>query len=333
MNIKSAVFPADQKIIEGKFIDGFAADTDQGLSSYPKYLHPKYLYDDEGSSLFQEITKMPEYYPTECEKEILKVNRHNIAEYFSNGKNQFSLIEFGSGDGVKTRIIIQALLEKNADFRFIPVDISHKANNEFCYRLKSEFPSLIVEQENTDYLKLISRIDQFQGNRKVILFMGSNVGNLDDHEIKTFFKNLSLFCMKGDMVMIGFDLKKSPGVIMKAYDDPYGLTGKFILNHLSRINRGLDADFDLERFEYHSIYNPVNGKVKSFLISVIEQTVFTGALCKSFHFRQWEPIFMELSQKFDLKDIDDLASANGFRVEHHFTDKRNWFVDSLWLRM
>ena len=168
--------------------------------------------------------------------------------------------------------------------------------------------------------------------RKIILFLGSNIGNFTNNEIDLFLNQLAGFTNKGDKVLIGFDLKKSPEVIMKAYNDQHGNTRKFNLNHLARLNKELYADFNLGNFEQHTKYNPVTGEVKSFLVSKTDQTVRIGAIGQSFRFKKWEPVFMELSRKFDLETIENMAQENGFKVEQHFTDKRNYFVDSLWAR-
>jgi uncharacterized SAM-dependent methyltransferase len=168
---------------------------------------------------------------------------------------------------------------------------------------------------------------------KVILFLGSNIGNLNDIEIYAFLEKIFAFTRKGDKLLIGFDLKKSPDVIMKAYHDPHGLTRDFNLNHLVRLNRELQADFNLQKFEHHTEYSPVTGMLKSFLLSTEEQEVYLRALEERFGFEKWEPVFMELSRKFDIRSIEELASAHGFRVERHFTDQRNYFVDSLWTRI
>jgi uncharacterized SAM-dependent methyltransferase len=176
----------------------------------------------------------------------------------------------------------------------------------------------------------MKKLNGYSGVPKVILFLGSNIGNFSDEQLSVFLSQLSAFAHKGDKVMIGFDLKKSPDIIMKAYDDPHGHTRDFNLNLLTRLNRELDADFELNNFEQHTEYSSETGAVKSFLVSKKEQTVHFEVLNKSFNFKQWEPIFMELSRKFDLETIETLATKHGFRVKEHFTDSRNYFVDSLW---
>jgi len=241
--------------------------------------------------------------------------------------------ELGSGDGVKTRILLDSLLDEGSDFRFVPVDISKKSTDDLTRSLNRDLPALEVKAFTGDYFQLMRSINGNGNIRKVILFLGSNIGNFPDDELDLFLTRLSGFTKSGDKVVIGFDLKKSPGIIMNAYDDPHGLTSKFNLNHLARINRELYADFDLSRFEHFTDYNPYTGEVKSFLISLANQSVFVGETGQTFMFERWEPIFMELSRKFDLDFVEELAARYGFEVERHYTDHRHYFADSVWIKL
>ena len=313
-------------------VTDIAADTLRGFSANPKFLLSKYFYDDAGSSIFQDIMKMPEYYLTNCEFEIFSNNTKEITDAFREGVAAFDLIELGSGDGLKTKILLQFLVDNSASFHYIPVDISDKANIDLVKSLKSEMPLLNVNSKTGDYFQEVKKLNGYSGIRKVILFLGSNIGNFSDEEINLFLWQLSKLCHKGDKTLIGFDLKKSPDLIMKAYNDSQGHTRRFNLNHLIRLNRELNANFDLDNFEQHTEYNPLNGKVKSFLISKTEQTVYIAALDRSFRLKKWEPIFMELSRKFDLETIEKLAEDLGFKVDKIFTDTHNFFVDSLWIK-
>lgn len=309
------------------------ADTLLGLSSYPKYLLPKYLYDDKGSAIFRDITGMPEYYLTKCETEILTEFGSEIAGKLAEGSGFLNLIEPGSGDGTKIISLLMSLYSAGRKFRFIPVDINHEANQLLRLFITAELPGLEVTPHTGDYMTMLDGIYPREGTRNAILFLGSNIGNLNETEINRFLGRISDFSRSGDMILIGFDLKKSPEILMKAYDDPYGLTAKFNLNHLERLNRELDADFDITLFEHHTDYDPVSGELKSWLVSVVEQTIHSGTLGESFHFGKWEPVFMELSRKFDFRMIETLAAAHGFRIERNFTDRRGWFADSLWTRI
>lgn len=313
-------------------VECLEADTIKGLSSVPKYLLSKYFYDDAGSTIFQEITKMPEYYLTRKELEIFSQQKEVITDCLLSGNQHFDLIELGSGDGSKTKILLKSILDRNISFKFIPVDISVKANQELDILLGNELPSLNLEPLTGDFFCLSVYGTEYRNSDKVIMFLGSNIGNFTADETDQFLTKLSDFCSKGDRVLIGFDLKKSPEIIMNAYDDPHGITKRFNLNYLARLNREIGTDFNLSMFEHHTTYNPVSGHVRSYLVSNREQIIEIGTSGEKISFSRWEPVLMELSRKFDLATIEKLAFSHGFEVIKHFTDNEGWFADSLWIR-
>lgn len=316
----------EQKLL----LSQLATDTLNGLSSDPKYLLSKYFYDDEGSRIFKDIMNMPEYYLTDCEHEIFSSQKGEITHAICAGNKLFNLVELGSGDGFKTKILLKYMVENGIDFQYTPVDISAKANQELVESLKTELPTLQVEAKTGDYFRKLKSLNGHASIPKIIFFLGSNIGNFSENETTDFLSQLSAYSNSGDKVLIGFDLKKSPQVIMDAYNDPHGHTRRFNLNHLVRINRELDADFDIQKFGQQTTYNPQSGEVKSFLISNSEQTVQIGALEKSFLFTKWEAVFMERSRKYDFQTIEKLALNHGYKMVQNFTDSRNYFVDSLW---
>ena len=309
-----------------------ANDTLHGLTAKPKYLLSKYFYDDAGSSIFQDIMKMPEYYLTDCEYEIFDVYKNQIIDEFIKDNAHFDLVELGSGDGLKTKVLLNAMIGRQINISYVPIDISLKANADLEKSLAYEIPSLKVKAQTGDFFKVMKRINGHSGLRKVILFLGSNIGNFTDDKISLFLEYLSEYTHSGDKVMIGFDLKKSPEVIIQAYDDPHGHTRRFNMNHLTRLNRELGADFNLDNFEHHAEYNPQTGEVKSFLVSKKQQEVHIEALEENIQFYKWEAIFMELSRKFDFETIERIAGTHGFSIIKHFTDKNEWFADSLWIK-
>ena len=316
----------EQKLL----LSQLATDTLKGLSSNPKYLLSKYFYDDEGSRIFQEIMNMPEYHLTDCEHEIFSSLKEEITQAICPENKLFNLVELGSGDGLKTKILLKHLVEEGINFQYTPVDISAKANLELVESLKTELPALQVEAKTGDYFQKLKNLNGHASIQKIIFFLGSNIGNFSDDETTEFLSQLSAYSNVGDKVLIGLDLKKSPAIIMDAYNDPHGHTRRFNLNHLVRLNRELNADFDIKKFEQQTTYNPQTGEVKSFLISNAEQTVQIGTLEKTFRFAKWEAIFMERSRKYDFQTIEKLALNHGFKVVQNFTDQRNYFVDSLW---
>jgi len=308
----------------------FADDVLNGLSAMPKFLSSKYFYDDEGSRLFQEIMKLPEYYLTRAEFEIFSEQTREIFSAFNAGDSAFDLIELGAGDGTKTAVLIDYFLKQLANFTYMPVDISAEAQNALAENFRAKFPDLSIQIQTGDYFQILGNLQSNNGRRKIILFLGSNIGNFRQEQAVSFFKSLRAVMNENDLLFIGFDLQKDPRVILKAYDDAQGITAAFNLNLLKRINRELGGNFDLENFSHYAIYRPTECAARSFLISRKEQTVRIEALNKSFDFEAWEPIFMEISQKYNLKMIEDLATQSGFSVKQNFFDSRNYYTDSLY---
>jgi dimethylhistidine N-methyltransferase len=311
-------------------ISQFAADVLEGFTATPKHLSSKYFYDDEGSRLFQEIMRLPEYYLTGCEMEIFERQGASICRSFANGDNAFDLIELGAGDGTKTAVLVSHFLERNADITYSPIDISREALDALSAKFTAEFPTLRMEPLQGDYFRILDSLKNGGGRRKVLLFLGSNIGNFTRGQSVSFFCNLREVMNPNDLLFIGFDLLKDPHVIVRAYDDSQGVTAGFNLNLLKRINRELGADFDLDKWSHYAIYRPVECAARSFLISREKQEVRINALNRCFEFEQWEAVFMEISQKYSLAMIESLAAESGFEIKQSFFDSRNYYCDSLW---
>ena len=309
---------------------GFAADVLKGLSAKPKFLLSKYFYDDEGSRLFQEIMKLPEYYLTKAEFEIFAEQTAEIFRAFGAEDSSFDLIELGAGDGTKTAVLIDYFLRQNTDFTYLPIDISQEALDALTEKFSAEFPRLSMKTKTGDYFRILETLKTESSRRKILLFLGSNIGNFSQEQAEDFFRRLRGVMNADDLLFVGFDLQKDPRVILRAYDDAQGVTAAFNLNLLTRINRELGGNFDLRKFSHYAIYRPTECAARSFLISREAQTVFIEALNKSFDFKAWEPIFMEISQKYSLEMIDDFARTSGFRVVKNFFDRQNFYTDSLW---
>ncbi|MFN6962877.1 MAG: L-histidine N(alpha)-methyltransferase [Pyrinomonadaceae bacterium] len=318
------------QVSPGPEISQFASDVLAGLSASPKSLSSKYFYDDEGSRLFQEIMKLPEYYLTRCEMEIFETQAETIFRKFADGGNAFDLIELGAGDGIKTAVLVSHFLARGADVSYSPIDISQEALDALRAKFTSEFPALRMEPRRGDYFDILKSLKGGTGRRKVLMFLGSNVGNFTRERSIDFFRSLRAVMSENDLLFVGFDLVKDPHVIVRAYDDSAGVTAEFNLNLLRRINRELGGDFDLAKWSHYAIYRPVERAARSFLISREKQTVHIGALGRSFDFEQWEAVFMEISQKYSLTTIDGLARESGFEVKENFFDSRNYYCDSLW---
>jgi dimethylhistidine N-methyltransferase len=308
----------------------FADDVMRGLSATPKFLSSKYFYDNEGSRLFQEIMKLPEYYLTRAEFEVFSRQTDEIFSAFNADNSPFDLIELGAGDGTKTSFLVSYFLKQNADFTYVPIDISAEALNTLTAKFEKEFPQLLMQTEKGDYFKTLETLSTKSSKRKIILFLGSNIGNFRQKQAQEFFRELRAVMNKDDLLFIGFDLQKDPQTILDAYSDKQGVTAAFNINLLKRINRELGANFDPKEFSHYAIYHPIEGAARSFLISQKKQTVFIKSLNKNFDFEAWEPIFMEISQKYSLKMIAELAKESGFQIEKNFFDSKNYYTDSLW---
>ncbi|MDA3907087.1 MAG: L-histidine N(alpha)-methyltransferase [Bacteroidales bacterium] len=308
----------------------FAKDALHGLSAKPKYLSSKYFYDDRGSQIFQDIMRMPEYYLTDCELEIFQTQKRSIFEEFVKSSDGFELVELGAGDGLKTKILLTHFLNQQVDFRYAPIDISRVAIENLVNDLNKQIPDLKVKGRIGDYFELMKEIEINGYSRKIILFLGSNIGNYSPEESISFLDNLKAVMQNQDMVFIGFDLKKESHIILNAYNDPHGHTAAFNLNLLQRINTELDANFDLNNFSHKELYNSDSGTAKSYLMSKIAQEVNIQSLDKTIHFEDGEKVFMERSQKYDLEMINKLAEKSGFEIVRNFFDQRQYFVNSLW---
>lgn len=311
-------------------LSAFAQDVLRGLTSMPKQLSSKYFYDDEGSRLFQEIMKLPEYYLTRAEYKIFREQTDEICRAFTDGADAVDLIELGAGDGTKTAVLIDHFLKHDLDFTYSPIDISKEACDALSQKFNAKFPDLKIDTYHGDYFKILGSLKNDSGPRKVILFLGSNIGNFARKEAVDFFRRLRDVMNADDRLFIGFDMQKDPRVIVRAYDDPAGVTAAFNLNLLTRINRELGANFDITKFSHYAQYRPVECAARSFLISREKQTVHIAALDRSFEFQQWEPIFMEISQKYTSEMIDELATESGFEIAETFLDTENSYCDSFW---
>ena len=308
----------------------FAEDVLRGLTSTPKQLSSRYFYDDEGSRLFIEIMGLPEYYLTRAEKKIFTEQAEAIYVAFANGSDSLDLIELGAGDGTKTAVLIEHFLKRRLDFTYSPTDISQEANDALQARFRDKFPDLRIKPHTGDYFKVLESLRNGSDRRKVLMFLGSNIGNFSQEKALEFFRSIRSVLNANDRLFIGFDMQKDPRVIVRAYDDPLGVTAAFNLNLLRRINRELYADFDLTKFSHYAQYRPLECAARSFLISREKQTVTIKALDRSFDLEQWEAIFMEISQKYTHAMIEELASQSGFTIETEFYDEENFYIDSLW---
>jgi dimethylhistidine N-methyltransferase len=306
----------------------FAYDVFSGLIKTPKALSSKYFYDAVGSQIFEQIMDLPEYYPTRCEAEIFETHKHTVMELCRN--DYYHIVDLGAGDASKTRIFIDHFYKHHLGFEYIPVDISSYALEELIKNLKQVYPRLPTRSVATDYLSALHWVHEQVQGKKLVLFLGSNIGNFSMEECRLFLTNIWQLLDADDRLLIGFDLRKNAEVIRNAYNDKQGVTARFNKNLLKRINTELGGNFDLDTFEFYASYDPVSGFVKSYVISTIAQQVYIEAFGRSFYFKPWETIHMENSRKFTLEEIKELATFCGFEVEMNLFDDKQYFTDSIW---
>jgi dimethylhistidine N-methyltransferase len=324
-----AIYRDQTGTIENKWVASFYNDVVNGLRASPKHLQSKYFYDEAGDRLFQQIMECPEYYLTRCELEIFSRQTKDLAHTFLDRYKEFDIVELGAGDATKSIYLLRYLSQLGFDFTYYPVDISANVINLLEKNIPEQIPGLQVKGLNGEYVEMIRAANKISNKRKLVLFLGSNIGNFTREEALNFLKSINKSMVSGDLMLIGFDLKKDPKQILAAYNDAGGITKAFNLNLLRRINRELDADFDESQFEHFPVYDPVSGACKSYLISLRQQSV-TIADSQIIHFDRFEPVQMELSQKYSLKEIDEIATHTAFKPVEHFYDSREWFLDAVW---
>jgi L-histidine Nalpha-methyltransferase len=312
--------------------DGFADDVRLGLSKQPKSLSPKYFYDALGSQLFEAICLVPEYYLTRAETEIFQAHATEIiAQMFGKSTAApISIVELGSGSSVKTRLLIEAILARQERLHYRPIDISRTILEQSAGKLLGDYPNLYITAQVNDYTQGMSSMVRRDGERILVLFLGSNIGNYEPEEARSLLSQIRRALRPGDGLLLGADLKKSPGILEPAYNDSLGVTSAFNLNLLLRINRELEADFDLSRFEHRAHYNEREGRVEIYIISRAAQSVRIRKIGMQIDFREGEMIHTENSYKYDTDQLGGLARETGFKLQRTWFDSGNRFSCNFW---
>jgi len=306
----------------------FAADVDVGLSRSPKRLSSRFFYDDEGSRLFREITSLDDYYLTAAERDVLRTHGRAMVEQI--GADKIDLIDLGAGDGHKTRILLDIFAEAGVDVRYVPIDISEGAMASLLADASEHLTHLPLLGIVGEYFPALAWLSQHTDRRKLACFLGSNIGNFDLPGAHGFLVRLRQSLRPGDFALVGFDLKKEVERMVAAYSDSSGVTARFNLNLLTRINRELGGHFDLSQFAHYATYDVERGAMVSFLLSRVSQEVRIDSLHRSFHFEPWEAIHTEASGKYLPSDIHALARRSGFSDVALYNDSQQLFCDALW---
>jgi L-histidine Nalpha-methyltransferase len=295
----------------------FVREVAVGLGSMPKRLPCRYFYDREGSRLFEAICELDEYYLLRAEREILQRRAAEIAGSVSAGA---VLVELGSGSAVKTRILIEALLRRQGTVRYIPIDVSRAILTESSQALLADYKGLEIVAVAGEYLEGFEQVKAEAEHPRLILWLGSNIGNLGRAEAASFLRRLGELLSPADRVLCGIDLRKERAVLDRAYDDPLGVTARFNLNLLARINRELGGHFDVESFSHRAVYNEAAGRVEMYLVSTRAQRIAIDAIGLQFSFEAGETIHTEDSYKYSFQEIQGLAAAAELRLERHWLD-------------
>ncbi|MEM8499379.1 MAG: L-histidine N(alpha)-methyltransferase [Pseudomonadota bacterium] len=305
----------------------FAEAIRTGLQATPKSLSSMYFYDDRGSELFQAISRHSDYYLTSTEHSILTCNADVIFD--SIDCEELDVVELGAGDGHKTQILLNAFSRGGKSINYYPIDISEEAVRLLEDGL--DLPSNVtLNSIVADHFSGLDRVGKESQRTKLVLFLGSSIGNFNQKDTVKFLKDIASHLCAGDFLLIGFDLKKDINRLIRAYNDEAGLTEAFNKNLLNRINRELGGHFDTELFQHFGTYNPVIGAMESYLVAQSEQTVAIDKLNLSVHFKAWEPIHLEYSFKYSIDDISHFARESDFAVVENYIDPDCLFCDSLW---
>ncbi len=308
--------PAENRVQAhpSRYLDALRADVRAGLTATPKTLPPKYFYDARGSELFDEITRLPEYYLTRAETAILERHAGEIAEL----SRCESLVELGSGTSAKTRLLLRALLDGGALREFVPFDVDPVVLTEASDALHAEYPGLRIEPFLGDFERDLPAIPS--GGRRMIAFLGSTVGNLEPAPRGAFMNQVAAALRPGDTFLLGTDLVKDPGRLLRAYDDAAGVTAEFNRNILMVVNAELDADFAVAEFGHVAVWDAVQEWIEMRLRPERAQRVTIGDLGLTVSFAAGEELRTEISAKFRRDKIEAELAAAGLRTLRFWTD-------------
>ena len=303
-----------------------ADDVRRGLAATPKRLPPHLFYDAVGSALYEAITALPEYYPTRTERAIFATHADAIVRLAREGADApLHLAELGAGSAAKTTLLLRAAVALQGACTYVPIDVSETALREARARIASEVPAVRVEPFVGRHDDALARIAAL-GPRRLVLFIGSSIGNYEDDEAVALLRGVRGALSPGCALLLGTDLRKSPARLIPAYDDPVGVTAAFNKNALARINRELGGRFDLTRFRHVARWDEARSRVEMHLESLVAQEVFIEALGLTVALREGERIHTESSVKYDLPRVDAILDGAGFARERTFTDDEGLFA-------
>ena len=301
--------------------DAIALDVRDGLTATPKRLPAKLFYDEIGSQIFEQITQLPEYYLTRTERSILE---SFAGEILQQAGPSLTLVELGAGTATKTCILIEELLQRQNRTLFYPIDVSPSALDEAVRQLGQQFPALRVNPIVADYTGGVPALGRI-GGRKLVLYIGSSIGNFEPDEAVRILRRIRRTLRSGDALVLGADFAKSSKILVPAYDDAQGVTASFNKNILARLNRELDADFNLDAFRHIALWNRRVSRMEIYLESLTDQTAFLPPLDLDLTFQAGERIHTENSYKYTDAMIESILHESGFTLEQSWCDRKKWF--------
>jgi L-histidine N-alpha-methyltransferase len=301
-------------------IQAFARSVAAGLSDEPKWLHYRFLYDAEGSRLFEEITRQPEYYPTRTEADILAKHAEDIQRF----TGPVTLVELGSGYSVKTEYLLSAYSQNDETVRYVPVDVSDSALRAASRNIAEVFSDVDFTGINGTYRSAFPVLRQL--SPQMVIFLGSSIGNFNEAETTSFWRSVTDHLPAGDFFLLGVDLVKEIDVMEAAYNDAAGVTAKFTNNYFARINRELGAELDLSQIEHQAIWNPTLERIEIYAFFSSDQQLRVEPLDQTFEICSGERIMIEISRKHRLPKLQRELAAFGFDLKRVFTDERKWFA-------
>jgi L-histidine N-alpha-methyltransferase len=305
--------------------DKISSSVYEGLLSSPKWLPSWLFYDSAGSRLFDEITRLPEYYVTRTERAILAERAGEIVRRAA-GEHSLRLVELGAGSADKTRLLLSAAVERQDTVFYEPVDVSATALVEAQIRIEEEIPGVLVCPRVEDYTHDLELDSTLPTERRLVLYIGSSIGNFEPGESLMLLERVRAALDPGDCLLLGVDLAKEHSVLLAAYDDASGVTASFNRNLLVRLNRELDADFHPEMFTHRADWNAAKSRIEMHLVSDTKQTVWLPAIDLRVDFEAGESIHTENSYKYREGDAEALVTKAGFAHEATWTDERGWFA-------
>ena len=303
----------------------FADEISGSLKTNSKFINPKFFYDKKGSDLFEQICSLPEYYPTRTEIEILQTLQKDLPEYVDES---FRIVELGSGSSNKTRLILDIFDNMQSKIEYFPIDIS-EILTESSEILQKEYDNLHITGIVDTYEGGLEFIEKYDNKKNLIIFLGSSYGNFLPKDGKAFLKKINLIMKKEDLFLIGLDLVKDKKTLENAYNDSQGVTAKFNLNILSRINDELDADFNLNNFRHVAKYNDKDQRIEMYLKSIVNQSVIISKANLSIKLKKDEMIHTEYSHKYTIPQIHEMMNDAGFLINTIWSDKKNYYALAL----